>query len=156
MLSNRLILTSIAACVATACFVAGCEPGGVREANELATHADTDFGLDHLQRWSQDVISRYELGRLHTIGPGQAFVIASEWDVEIAPTEVPDSLRTLSYERPVSVSLMRDSAKGKPTCVLISYGIKGLCVGPPTFHSPRSNWYSNEVRPGIYCYFLEH
>jgi len=152
------VRAAVSLLAATLVFAAGCAPGGVREADRLASAVEQRAGLSSVQQWAVSMLNTRTHGRSVTVGASRS-KYALPGDLEVAPSAVPSALQGIPVQglaggQLESVSLL-GGANGRPEAVMLDWGLKGLYVGPPGYRSPRPEWYVHELRPGIYVFFRE-
>jgi hypothetical protein len=129
----------------------------VQIVEDMAEDIETKIGAAKLQAWSEETLTRYEVGELLTDGNSPYW---SGGDIKLADEEIPEFIKNVWPKQPDAILQEPDVSilirNGEPLSLAISWYPYGVIVGP-TSHpvSPPLGFdytYQRQVKPGICVY----
>jgi len=134
------------------CIIRGV-PEAQLEADDLADDVRTKRSLAPLQDWAVQTLARYRAGQLATTR-GTKFSYFGSHSERLDPKEVPGWLRGAWSGEPPEVSVQL-SESNQPECIVVSWYLSGLLVGPTNYVTKWQSGYGVQAKPGIYTYYVE-
>ncbi|HEY3330212.1 MAG TPA: hypothetical protein VGK19_09350 [Capsulimonadaceae bacterium] len=129
------------------------EPEATQTANDLGDEIER-IGASRLQNWAVGMLRRYNDGSLKL---GSHAHYRSEGDIDIQQNEIPSYVRHAWLSAP-EVSIRLSHATKAPECVVLSWSLYGVLIGPPDYTFPEAAhhaiFYKKAIIPGLYVYYV--
>lgn len=125
-------------------------------ANDRAEDIRVKPELAGLQAWGVETLDRFRAGQVETNGSASYRPMG---DIQLAVKEIPPFIArqwgsTNNWGEVFPEISIRLSADGQPECVMVTWGLQGIAVGPPNYRLSFQPWCSVEAKPGVYTYYL--